>query len=221
MTDIKERYEQALKVFSEPPTNSGKQLMVAICLTKLGDYLNAQHFYTQSLRSSLQDRLWHLSGEPSRLVDTYVLADLSDVLPEVLHEVEEYKLDPRGDSLLPLYAYALACLIMSRDEKAGDYVAGLIKKPKIKDTFAMGTTIKAIIGRNQAEFDAALDDLLRAHRGRAKFGALRETPEGFLCLPAMSLAKMALQRSMNVKSESEYMSKGYLDYLLQRQDPLP
>jgi hypothetical protein len=220
MINEKEKYEQALKVFSEPPTGSWKQLMVAICLTKLGDYPNALHHYALSLRSSLEDRLWHLSGEVNELVDTLVLSNESSLVSRVLDEVEEYKLDPRGDSLLPLYAYALACLITSRDEMAGDYVPGLLKKPKIKDTFAMGKTIKAIIGRNQAEFDAAFDDLLRAHRGRAKFGALRETPEGFLCLPAMSLAKMALRRSMKVNSESEYISKGYLDYLLQHQDSL-
>jgi hypothetical protein len=45
MSGAKVKYEQALKVFSEPPTNSGKQLMVAICLTQLGDYPNVQHFY--------------------------------------------------------------------------------------------------------------------------------------------------------------------------------
>lgn len=48
----------------------------------------------------------------------------------------------------------------------------------------------------------------------AKFGGLRETAEGFLCLPAMSLAKVALARKMAVDAHSEYLSSGYLDYLL-------
>jgi hypothetical protein len=52
----------------------------------------------------------------------------------------------------------------------------------------------------------------------AKFGGLRETPEGFLCLPAMSLSKMALERDLLISVESEYLSKGYLDYLLQQQN---
>jgi hypothetical protein len=56
--------------------------------------------------------------------------------------------------------------------------------------------------------------LIEAHYGMAKFGGLRETAEGFLCLPAMSLAKVALARKMAVDAHSEYLSSGYLDYLL-------
>jgi hypothetical protein len=106
-----------------------------------------------------------------------------------------------------------------RDEKAKDCVPGLLKKPKIKDTFAMGQIIAAIIGRDQLAFDTAMDSLLKAHRGMAKFGGLRETPEGFLCLPGMSLSAIALERGMEVNAESQYLSRGYLDYLLQRREP--
>jgi tetratricopeptide (TPR) repeat protein len=221
MTDAREKYEQALKVFSEPPTSSGKQLMVAICLTKLGDYPNAQRLYTMSLQRSLEDRLWHLSGEIHRLVDTYVLANQQAFYLQISEQVDAYRLDPRSGSLSSLYAYALIELLSGRYEEAAGYELELLKKPKIKWTFAAGRTIETLIARDQLAFDDALDGLLRAHRGMAKHGGLRETPEGFLCLPAMSLAKMALRRSMKVNSESEYISKGYLDYLLQHQDSLP
>ena len=49
----------------------------------------------------------------------------------------------------------------------------------------------------------------------AKFGGLRETPEGYLCLPAMALAKVAIDRGMAVGVENEYLSKGYLEFLQQ------
>jgi hypothetical protein len=195
--------------------------MVAICLTQLGDYPNAQHFYGLALRSSLRDRLWHLSGEINRLVDALVLANQPDFYSQIAKQVETYKLDRRGDSLLALYAYALVRLVSGNDEEANDYVPGLLSKPKIKWTFAMGKIVKAILDRDQTAFDVALDDLLRAHQGRAKFGELRETPEGFLCLPAMSLSKMALERGLEVNAESEYLSKGYLDYLLQSESSSP
>jgi tetratricopeptide (TPR) repeat protein len=221
MTDAKEKYEQALMVFSEPPTSSWKQLMVAICLTQLGDYPKAQHSYILSLRSSLEDRLWHLSGEIHRLVDTYVLANQPDFYPRISEQIEGYKLDPRGGSLSPLYAYALTSLVIGEDEEATDYVRGLLEKPKIKWTFAAGRTVRALIALDQLALDDALDELLEAHRGMAKFGGLRETPEGYLCLPAMSLSKMALERDLEVNVVSEYLARGYLNYLLQRQDSLP
>ena len=216
MTDAREKYEQSLKVFSGPPSSSGKQLLAAICLTKLGDYPEAQKAYSTSLRSALVDRLWHLSGEINELVDTLVLSNDSSLLPRVLDEVEAYKLDRRGDALYPLYAYAITCLLVGEDDRANDHVVGLLNKPKIKDTFATGLTIRAIVERDQSAFEAALDGLLRAHRGRAKFGGLRETPEGYLCLPAMALSKLALDRGMQVELDNEYLSRGYLDHLLSR-----
>jgi len=60
-----------------------------------------------------------------------------------------------------------------------------------KWTFAAGKAIQAIIERNQEAFDAALGELLLAHRGMAKFGDSRWAAEGSLCLPAMSLSRMA------------------------------
>ena len=107
MIDAKGKYERALKVFSQPPSSAGKQLMVAICFTKLGHYPDAQQTYSASLRSALEDRLWHLSGQVNELVDALVLSNESSLFPRVLDEVEAYKLDPRGDALLPLYTSML------------------------------------------------------------------------------------------------------------------
>jgi tetratricopeptide (TPR) repeat protein len=216
----RKKYEQALEFFGQPPHYSSDQLMVAICLTQLGKYPNAQHFYDLALEGFLKDRrAWHGSSQPNWLVDTYVLANRPGLYSQVREEIEAYRQDRRGGSLVALYSYALVRLVSDEDRDADDYVPGLLKDPKIKWTFGMGKTIKAIIERDQQAFDAALDGLLKAHRGMAKFGGLRETPEGFLCLPAMSLSKMALERGMKINSESEYLSKGYLEYLSQQQDP--
>ena len=48
----------------------------------------------------------------------------------------------------------------------------------------------------------------------ATVGGIRESPEGFLCLQAMSLAGLAIERSLTVSAESEYLNKDYLRFLL-------
>jgi hypothetical protein len=220
MDDAKRaKYEQALEVFVQPPRSSGKHLMTAICLTQLGRYSRARQFYYVALHGFLKDRRgWYGTSQPNWLVDTHILAHRPSLYPKVRDEIEAYKRDYRGDSLMALYSYALVCLVFGDDAEAGNYVNGLLKRPKIKDTFAMGQIIEAISVQDQPAFDTSLDALLQAHRGMAKFGGLRETPEGFLCLPAMSLSRIALEHDMAVNVESEYLSRGYLDYLLRQQD---
>jgi hypothetical protein len=97
------------------------------------------------------------------------------------------------------------------------YAHGLFATPKLKDLYAAGQAVQAIMERNQTAFDSALAVVLQAHRGMAKFGGLRETPEGYLCLPAMALTKVAMDRGMVVNVESEYLANGYLQYLKQSQ----
>jgi len=209
-----ERYEQDLQFYSQHRIiGSHDDLMVAICLTKLKRYPEAKRFYRLSIHGSLRDRFWHLAGSLNQLVDTYMLAGEPSVCSQVVQEVEDYKLDRRGNSPVASYAYAIIYLAVGRDRDAEVCVPRLLAKPKWKDCFAMGKVIEATIQRNQSAFGDALDTLLQAHGGMAKFGGLRDTPEGFLCLPAMSLAKIALQRGLSVGTESEYLSKGYLDYL--------
>lgn len=214
-----EKYLEALRVFREPPHASWKQLMVAISLAKLGNYPKARESFRLALKGYLEDRTWRGSSEPNQLVDTYVLAGESASLSQLSKEIVDYRSDPRGQSLVAIYASAVICLLYHQDEQVDVFVSGLLKKPRIKDTFAMGQVIRAIVDGDQSAFHDALDNLLKAHRGMAKFGGLRETPEGFLCLPAMSLSRIALERGIEVRAQSEYLSKGYLDYLVRIEDP--
>lgn len=215
MDDVmRQKCEKALEGYGSAPTWSSDLLKAAICLTKLDKYSNALRSFGLALQRFLEDRFWHRTSQPNWLVDTFTLAHQPELFQQVQEEVEAYKLDPRGNSLVEFYSYALIRLIAGRDEETRDYVPGLLKRRKVKYTYAMGKTIEALIARDQAAFDSSLDDLLKAHRGMAKFGGLRETPEGFLCLPAMSLSKMALERGMELNAESEYLSRDYLNYLL-------
>ncbi|MCP4426768.1 MAG: hypothetical protein GY803_19930 [Chloroflexi bacterium] len=221
MTDSEQdKYLLELVFYSKDKHDSWFRLKAAICLVKLGKYTKANHEFSAALSGgSFQNgpgfMFFLFTGQIEKLVEAYILASQPTSFSKTLTEqIEAYKLDPRGDSLYALYTYALMCLLNDNDQQTAPYVSGLLKKPKVKETYAIGKTIQSILDRDQHAFDVALNELLMAHRGMAKFGSLRETPEGFLSLAAMTLSKMALDRNMTVNAESEYLSEGYLDYLL-------
>ena len=97
------------------------------------------------------------------------------------------------------------------------WVEVLTKRPKLKDMMAVGNIFKAILDRDETSLNSYMNDLLKAHEGIAKHGALRETAEGFLCMSAMSLAYAAHQYDLKVNVKSDYFSDGYLDFLIKHQ----
>lgn len=190
------------------------KLMVAICHTQIGDYPQALYDYRFALLHFLENRQdWYGTSQPNLFIDTFVMANQPGLYSKVKDEIETYKQDRRGSSLAALYSYALLHLLAGQDKEALNYVPGLLKYPKVKDFSAIGEMIRALGNDNASGFDDALMNLLIAHRGMAKFGSLRETPEGILCLPAMSLSKIALERGLYSSIENGYLSRGYLAYL--------
>ncbi len=152
-----------------------------------------------------------------QLVDICVLAGRADLYPAVLKELNLYHLDYRGNSLVALYSYALMELLLASGNDITECIQVLLKRPKVKDTFAIGRVLQAIVKEDQALFHEASVNLLKAHEGMAKHGALRETAEGLLCMPAMSLAYIARKHGLKVDIENDYLSIGYLEYLLQHE----
>ena len=214
-----QKYLEDLEFLGKGPQWDWKQLIVGICYTQLGDYQKAQHFYDMALKGFIKDRKWwYAINLPQRLVEAYVLAGQpTGAYDRVFKETEAFSLEPRrGQGPVARYACALVRLLANEDVDAGSYVPGIMTVPKLKVMFAIGKVIQTIIERSQSAFDESLNSLLIAHRGIAKFGELRTSHEGYLCLSAMCLSKMALDRGMVVNAESEYLSKGYLEYLRER-----
>jgi len=210
-----QKYVKALEVFSKAQPWPENYLMIAISLTQLGKFTKALHSYRQSVQGFLNDRkAWLGTGQPNWLVYSYILANQADLHPKVCEELEAYKQHPGGDSLVAFYAYGMLHLMSGDDNGASVYVPKLTKNPRHKWIFAAGKTMQAIVEQSQVDLRESLHGLLIAHQRLAKFGSLRETPEGFLCLPAMVLSRVALDRGMEVDLESEYLSRGYLNYLL-------
>jgi hypothetical protein len=215
--DMQQRYLDALAIYQQEPQPWGAdKLMIAICLAMLQDYATARETFRNTLDDFLNSvrKAWLITNQPNWLADTCVLADQPEFYEQAYRDiVEAYKARATRAAPVNVYARALLRLAIGEDAEALSYARGLFATPKLKDLYAAGQAVQAIMERDQTALDGALVVVLQAHRGMAKFGGLRETPEGYLCLPAMALAKVALDRGMAVNVESEYLSKGYLEYL--------
>jgi Immunity protein 49 len=65
--------------------------------------------------------------------------------------------------------------------------------------------IKAIVSGDQASLNRAITDLIEAHKWEALRGEYRLMDEGLICLPGMTLAKLALERNMAAPVKSDYL----------------
>jgi hypothetical protein len=205
---------ETMEVYSKPPIYPGRQFLISICLTKLEIFSEANEGYRRALHGFLKDsRDWRGTGQPNWLIDCFVMASLPNLYWTIVQEIEAFRSDFHGRSPVENYASALILLINGKDENTTDYIDALHKKPNLKWAYAIGKCIGAVVDRNQYSFNQALEGLLKAHRGMAKFGGLRESPEGLLSLPAMSISMMALNRDISIDVESEYISKDYLKFL--------
>lgn len=194
------------------------KLKTAICLTILQDYPSAREAFRVTLDDFLTapNKAWLGTNQPNWLADTCVLADQPEFYEQAYSLIDQaYATHPLGAAPIILYAHAILQLAICEDAKALAYARGIPSKPGLKDLYAAGQAVQAVMERDQAALDAALVVILQAHRGMAKFGGLRETPEGYLCLPAMALSKVAMDQGMAANVESEYLSKEYLQYLKQ------
>jgi hypothetical protein len=161
-------------------------------------------------------KIWKDTAQPNWLTDICILSGRTDLFPQVLKELELYKQIPsKGDSPGAMYPYGLMELLMPSGWDIYKSIQVLLKRPKYKDLYAIGETLKAIINNDQLSFIEGLQHLLKSHEGIAKYGGLRESAEGFLCMPAMSLAYVAVKRDMKIEIDSNYFSLGYLKFLLE------
>jgi len=193
--------------------------LLAICYVKLGDFTNAQQLFEKSCLAMFRPpKMWKISAQVSRLVDVWILSTRQSLYPTVLEELENYRKDmPKNNanSLLAQYSYGLVELLYPTGFNIPLWIQNLTVKPSIKDMFAIGQVFQAILDRDAIGLNSATENLLLSHQGKAKHGILRETPEGFICMSAMSLAYVAHKYDMKVIVTSEYFSPGYLNFMIE------
>jgi hypothetical protein len=191
--------------------------LLAICHVKLDDFLKAQILFEKSCVAMFNPPMWWKgTSQPNWLVDICVLSGRKDLYLDVIRELNAYKKDPRGVSFVAVYSYSLMELLLPSNGEIQKWIEGLFMKPKWRDAYAMGQSLQSIVNGDQYGLNKALIDLLKAHEGMAKHGGLRETAEGLLCMPAMSLAYVGRRRNLEIEIENDYFSNGYLEFLLNR-----
>jgi hypothetical protein len=205
-----EDYQKLIK-----PDDNERAFHLAICYIHLENYPEAQFQFERSTLAMFKSpKLWKITSQPNWLTDICMLSGRIDLFHEVLRELELYKQLDKGDSPVALYAYGLMELLVSSGWDMYLSIKGLMERPKYKYPFSLGQILKAIVEKNQNNLDEGMKNLLAAHERMAKYGGLRESAEGFLCLPAMSLSYAAMKHNFKIEIENDYLSLGYLKFLL-------
>jgi len=197
-------------------------LYAAICRMQYGQYKLARKLFTKAtLKFVEQPKLWQGAGEPNQMVDSYILADQRHLFPLVDGILSQYRSHERSWTHWSQYAFAVWHLVRNEDETALEFLDAMLtekNKREFKIMYAMGMTVQAVAERSQEKFDLALAELIETHSRAEKWGWYRDTPEGFVCLPGLSLSKLAMERDLHVNIESEYLPMRYLEYLFQHKN---
>jgi hypothetical protein len=180
------------------------------CYLRRTNYSLALKYYRMSINSCFRNRsLWKGSSEPNLLVDILILSKQLDLLDKVVIELETFKTKPlAGGSTIACYAYCITDFLKENNH-TDFWIQKILEKPSIKYTYFLGLSLQAINAYHEIEFNQALEGLLKIHNGQAKHGALRETAEGLICMPAMSLIYLAMKNGIAITTESEYIAPEY------------
>lgn len=214
--DYLEKYQDAAELLEND------YFELAICEVVLGNYSKAQTLFIKSVEAMFgTNPLWLASSQPNWLVDIFILSGRFDLYPSVLEgfnrlRLKSTKIQPVASSPMAHYCYSVMEILFPSSGDITAWIKDLLKRPKYKDLYAAGLALQAIVDREQSAFTDSMGLLLKAHEGQAKHGDLRWTPEGWLSLPAMSLSYLAKKNGLKVEIENEYLSLGYLEYLMEK-----
>ena len=192
---------------------------LAICEIILENHPKANSLLNESIRLMLgKNPYWIASSQPNWLVDIVTLSGQENLYETVINELSKYRLSSTkthqvGDSPLTHYSFSVMEILYPHSNDIGKWINNLIKHPKYKIWYYAGYTLQAIIDRDQNSFETSIKALLKSHESKAKYGDLRWSPEGWLCLPAMTLAFIAIHQGLTVDFKNDYISKGYLSFL--------
>lgn len=186
----------------------------AICFICLGEYEKAQAHFESSLRGLRTTfKLWAVSNQPDLLINVWLLSGNLSVLTKVRADLDNYLASQKEVNYLGDFSLLLLKMIARQDHATLPLIAKLLANPSIKNGYQIGAIVQSIVSRDQDRMNLSLRNLLDIHNRSAKYGSLRETPEGLICLNAMSLAHCAIQRNLDIQHNGYYLPMDYLEFL--------
>jgi len=188
----------------------------AICFICLENYTEAQKQFAMAFHELQYGfRLWALSNQPDLLIDTSVLAGKADHAGQIRADLYNYAEARKKKSYLDYYSLILLNLLAGHEDMAiNTWIKELLAKPAIKEGYEMGNIFQAIVDSNQNRFDVSLRNLLNLHKKAARYGSLRDTPEGLISLSALSLAYCAVKKNLYIDYTDSNFPIQYINFLL-------
>lgn len=180
------------------------------CYLRKKEFVLACKYYKESIYACLNNphSLWYGSGQLNWLVDILILSGKLDLAEEVEAKISMFFEEPQHDTW-PVSFYAFSIIRLVQVKSPGFWVDKLLEDPKNRDAINLGKVLEGLVNNDEMGFNTALDELLRVHDRRVKYGALRETPEGFICMDGMAMVFLAQKRGIPVSFESEYIVPNY------------
>ena len=188
----------------------------ANCYIQMKDYPKAQELCEKNCIGNWhKPKFWWLSGQTQFLIDTWVLSGRWDLFKRTKEEFEKFvkEVPINKWTTFGFYACAVMALLETEGKGTGDWSKMPDSWHKNKLIKAFDQVLEAIIERDQPSYDIGLTALLKVHEGMEKFGMLRETGEGFVCMPAMTLVYVGRKFGLEPTIKNDYMPLEYLDYL--------
>lgn len=186
----------------------------AICFICLGDYNKAQAYFVSSLKGLRTTfKLWAISNRPDLLVNIWLLSGSLDMFSKIRDELSGYLASQREINYLGDLSLLLLKMIARQDDATSPLIAKLLADPAIKDGYEIGTIAQSIVNHDQEKLNLSFRNLLDIHNRSAKYGSLRETPEGLISINALSLAYCAIQRDLDIQHNNYYLPIDYLEFL--------
>jgi hypothetical protein len=184
----------------------------AICRIILNDFENAKIELNKSLVSMLNSpMIWKKAGKPDLLAEIFILSGEKNFRELIISILKDYKLNDKwGDSNSAHRAYGLIGVMVPELNWEIHSSSVLISNEVNKRDFYFGKCIIAIIEKNSTLFENSLKNILDEHRQVATHGSLRATPEGWLCLPAMTLGILANFSGVKTNIDNKYFSQSYI-----------
>jgi hypothetical protein len=185
------------------------------CYLRKKNYLLANKCYKESIVACLenQHQIWYASGLVSWVVDILILSGKLELIEKVEAEVSKFFQQPQHDTW-PISFYAFSIIDLVQNKRRDFWIKKLLGDKKNLEPYILGTNLNAIINNDEKDFNIALLQLLKIHDKKVKYGALRESPEGFISMDGMSLVFLAQKRGIHVLIENEYIFPDYFNNLL-------